>query len=52
MLATSKMKPEKNSPGRNATSIAIWLARNCVRATVEISRPTPSATSRKIAVNP
>ena len=52
MLASSKMKPEKNSPGRKETSIAIWLARNCVRATVEISSPTASATSRKIEVKP
>ncbi len=41
MLASSNRKPEKNTPGRKATIIAIWLARNCVRATVEIIRPRP-----------
>ncbi len=50
MLATSKMKFEKNMPGRNDASMAICAAMNCVCATVEMSRPTLSATSRNAVV--
>jgi len=48
---SSKMKPEKKSPGRNDAIIAIWLAEKTAwRATVEISSPTLSATRRRKAV--
>ena len=46
MLEIGKMKPDSISVGRNEISSAIWNATCCVSATVEISRPVPSAPTR------
>ena len=47
MLEIGKMKPDSMIVGSSEISSAIWNATCCVSATVEISRPVPSAPTRK-----
>src|SRR6185503_3254176 len=46
MLEIGKMKPESMNVGRKAISMDIWNATCCVGATVDTSRPVPSAPAR------
>ncbi len=43
----SNWNPESMKAGRNVTMMATWPATNWFLATVEMSRPIPSAESRK-----